>query len=94
LTGAKPEGFALQLKALQYLVDAKVSCHPSVMVSFSPKKKLRSLIQRLGRINPRLAEEIEIEELILYPHVVRRIQRHGLKYYTACTPDGVPSEQT
>lgn len=93
LTGAKPEGFTLQLKALQYLVDAEVSCHPSVMVSFSPKKKLRSLIQRLERINPRLAEETEIEELILYPHVVRRIQRHGVKYYTTYTPDRVPSEQ-
>ena len=35
LTGAKPDGFKLQLKALQNLVDAKVSCHPSVMMPFS-----------------------------------------------------------
>jgi uncharacterized Fe-S cluster-containing radical SAM superfamily protein len=93
LAGAKPKGFTLQLKALQYLIDAEVSCHPSVMMSFSPRRSFQSLIQRLGRINPMLAEETEIEELILYPHVVRRIQRHGLKYYTAYTPDRVPSEQ-
>lgn len=93
LTGAKPEGFALQLKALQNLIDARVSCHPSVMVSFSPKKTLRSVIQRLRQVDPRLAEEVEIEELILYPHVVRRIQRYGLKYFTAYTPDRVSTKQ-
>lgn len=93
LTGAKPEGFTLQLKALQNLIDAKVSCHPSVMTSFSPKKNFQSLIKRLRQIDPRLTEEIEIEELILYPHVVRRIQRHGLKYHAAYTPDRAPAEK-
>ncbi|MGC9345359.1 MAG: radical SAM protein [Candidatus Bathyarchaeales archaeon] len=93
LTGAKPEGFTMQLKALQNLTDAGISCHPSVMVSFSPRKSLQILIQRLKQISPNLAEEMEIEELILYPQVVRRIKKHGLKYYTAYTPEGVPLEQ-
>ena len=93
LTGAKQEGFTLQLKALQSLMDAGVSCHPSVMVSFSSRKNLQTLIQRLRRMGSRLAEEVEIEELILYPHVVRRMQKHGLKYHRAYTPDKVPTEQ-
>ncbi len=93
LTGAKPEGFTLQLKALQSLMDAGVSCHPSVMVSFSARKDLQTLIQRLRQINSRLAEEIEIEELILYPHVVRRIKKHRLRYHKAYTPDKVPTER-
>ena len=93
LTGAKPEGFIMQLKALQGLMDAGVSCHPSVMVSFSTRKNLQMLIQRLRQISPRLAEEIEIEELILYPHVVRRIKKHRLKCHKAYTPDKVPTEQ-
>jgi len=93
LTGAKPEGFTMQLKALQNLTDAGVSCHPSVMVSFSPRKSLQTLIQRLKQISPNLGEETEIEELILYPQVVRRIKKHRLKYYTAYTPEGVPLEQ-
>ncbi|MDI6847032.1 MAG: radical SAM protein [Candidatus Bathyarchaeia archaeon] len=93
LTGAKPEGFTLQLKALQRLMDAGVSCHPSVMVSFSSRKNLQTLIQRLRQISPRLAEEVEIEELILYPHVVRRMQKHGLKCHRAYMPDKVPTEQ-
>ncbi|MEM3874666.1 MAG: radical SAM protein [Candidatus Bathyarchaeia archaeon] len=93
LTGAKPDGFTLQLKALEKLVNAKVSCHPSVMASFSPKKSLQSLIERIGQISPKLAEEIEIEELILYPHVVQRLRNYKLRYYTGYAPERVPPEQ-
>ena len=93
LTGAKPHGFTLQLKALQNLVDAGVSCHASAMVSFSPRKNFQALIQRLRQISPSLAEEVEIEELILYPHVTKRIQKHKLKYYKAYMPEKVPREQ-
>jgi len=93
LTGAKPEGFRLQLKALQKLVEAKVSCHPSVMASFSSKGRLQNLLREISKISPKLAEEIEIEELILYPHVVRRLQKYGLRYYTGYAPENVPPEQ-
>lgn len=93
LTGAKPEGFKLQLKSLQKLVEANVSCHPSIMASFSPKKNLEALIERIRLISPDLARTAEIEELILYPHVVKRIKKHGLKYRVAHTPERVPPEQ-
>jgi uncharacterized Fe-S cluster-containing radical SAM superfamily protein len=93
LTGAIPEGFRLQLKALKNLVDAGVSCHPSVMASFSTKKSLNSLVMRISEISQSLAEEIEVEELILYPHVARRLKVHGLKIYRAYTPNKVPPEQ-
>ncbi|MEM3090572.1 MAG: radical SAM protein [Candidatus Bathyarchaeia archaeon] len=93
LTGAKPEGFLLQIKALERLVDAKVSCHPSVMASFSSKTSLQSLIERIGQISQKLAEEIEIEELILYPHVIQRLRNYKLKYYTGYFPERVPPEQ-
>jgi len=93
LTGAKPEGFTLQLKALENLANANVSCHPSVMASFSPQKNLQSLIERIGQISPKLAEEIEIEELILYPHVAQRLRKYNLRYYTGYAPERVPPEQ-
>jgi uncharacterized Fe-S cluster-containing radical SAM superfamily protein len=93
LTGAKPEGFNLQLKALEKLFEAKVSCHPSVMASFSPKRNIQSLMERLRQISPKLAEEIEIEELILYPHVVRRLRNYKLRYFTGYAPERVPPEQ-
>lgn len=93
LTGAKPEGFQLQLKSLEKLVEADVDCHLSIMASFSPRKNLDALIKRLERMSPQLTKEVEIEELILYPHVVNRIQRYGLKYYSAYAPERVPPEQ-
>lgn len=80
LTGAKPEGFKLQLKSLQKLIEARVSCHPSIMASFSPKKNLEALMERIRLISPELAKNVEIEELILYPHVVKRIKKYGLKH--------------
>ncbi|MGB9714413.1 MAG: molybdenum cofactor biosynthesis protein MoaA, partial [Candidatus Bathyarchaeales archaeon] len=93
LTGAKPEGFALQLKALQKLIAEKVSCHPSVMTSFSSEESLRGLIKRLKQISVDFDDKLEIEELILYPHVVEKLKRYGLRYYVAHTPDKVPPEQ-
>jgi len=93
LTGAHPEGYALQLKALENLVRANVKCHPAVMTSFSTQKSLKQLIEQLKRISPMLAEELEIEELILYSSVKRKINKYGLKYYSAYTPEGVPQER-
>jgi uncharacterized Fe-S cluster-containing radical SAM superfamily protein len=93
LIGAKAEGFEQQLKALEKLVEADVDCHPSIMASFSRRKNLDALIKRLESISPQLVKEVEIEELILYPHVVSRIQRYGLKYYSAYAPERVPPEQ-
>ena len=93
LTGAKTDSFKLQLKSIEKLVEADVSCHPSIMASFSPRKSVEMLIKRLGSMSSELAREVEIEELILYPHVINRIQKYGLKYYSAYEPERVPSEQ-
>jgi len=93
LTGAQPEGFELQLKALENLVRANVKCHPAVMMSFSSQRDLQQLTKRLEAISPRLTEELEIEELILYPSVQRKIEKHELQYHTAYAPKGVPKER-
>jgi uncharacterized Fe-S cluster-containing radical SAM superfamily protein len=93
LTGAKPEGFELQLSSLKYLTEAGVECHPSVMVSFSNSQSLRELKEKLRQVGSDLAEHIEIEELILYPHVVKRIQKYGLHHVSGYEPSKVPKEQ-
>lgn len=93
VTGAKPEGFALQLRSLEKLAEAGVSCHPSVMVSFSSRKSLQTLVQRLRTMSSELAEKVEIEELILYSHVVKRLQTCGLRYSSGHHPDRIPREQ-
>ncbi|MEM2465700.1 MAG: hypothetical protein QXZ47_00135 [Candidatus Bathyarchaeia archaeon] len=63
------------------------------MASFSPKKSLQFLIERIQKISPELAEETEIEELILYTRVVQRLRNYKLRYYTGYAPEGVPPEQ-
>jgi len=93
LTGADQRGFKLQLQALKNLIDHRVSCHPSVMTSFSPKSSFINLLERLKQIDPALQEEVEVEELILYPHVVKRLKKYGLKYFVAHPPDRIPPEQ-
>jgi uncharacterized Fe-S cluster-containing radical SAM superfamily protein len=93
LTGASPEGFELQLRSLRNLIEAGAKCHPSVMISFSTKKSFNNLMERLNRIDSDLTAQVEIEELILYPHVVKRIQRYGLHPVSGHEPGKVPKEQ-
>jgi len=73
LTGAEPEAFGLQLKAIEYLYRAGVQVQPAVMVSFSPAENIRALRKRLGTIAPSL-EDIEMEELVLYGDVEKRLR--------------------
>jgi len=81
------------LKSLEKLIEADVSCHPYITASFSLRKNLDSLTKRLGSMSPLWAGEVEIRELIAYSHITNRIQKHGLKYYSAYTHERVPAEQ-
>jgi uncharacterized Fe-S cluster-containing radical SAM superfamily protein len=92
LTGALPEYFSTQLKALKNLNSAGVSCHPSVMVSFSDGENVRTLKERLASISPHLKDELEIEDLILYPHVVKRLKQKRLDYEVGDDPNSVPED--
>lgn len=92
LTGAAPEGFNLQLKALGNLLNAGVSCHPAVMLSFSPRGGFRKLVDRLREVDARLAGEVEEEYVFLYPHVVERLNRAGVQPLTAYSPNEIPEE--
>ncbi len=79
LTGAKPSAYEYQLKALENLLDHNVSFHPAVMISFSTNESLRRLVERLAEIDPRLPSLLEPEYVILYPHVIERLKKTGLK---------------
>ncbi len=78
LTGAKAEAFDLQLEALRNLAASGVSCHAAVMSSFSMEKSLSQLRETLEKIHPALSAGLEIEELILYPHVAKRLKAAGI----------------
>jgi len=92
LSGAIPEGFQLQIKALENLLRQKVSVHPACMTSFSTPENVSALRKRLRSIHPAFAE-FEVEELILYRAVAERIRKLNLPYRTAHQPDRVPPDQ-
>jgi len=77
LTGVKPEGFGLQLKALENLVGKGVDCFPAVMANFSSQEEIKKLRQRLKGIRPDFAD-FEEEELILYPFVEENLKKAGI----------------
>lgn len=92
LTGSKANSFNLQLDALKNLIDANVSCHASVMSSFSKKENLKILEKRIEKIDKKLASTLEIEELILYPHVSKRLEKMNIKYKVGHEPNKVPKK--
>jgi uncharacterized Fe-S cluster-containing radical SAM superfamily protein len=92
LTGAEPEGFNLQLRALENLNSANVYTRPAVMVSFSKPESIEILKGRLGRIDKDF-EDIEIEELFLYGDVEKRLKRYKLRYATANEPENIPTKK-
>ena len=92
LTRAVPEAFQLQLEALKNLVCCGVQTHPACMISFSSDENIVRLKERLRTIHPAF-EEFEVEELVLYSNVKERLDRLGVPYHKAYTPDNIPSDQ-
>ena len=92
LTGAIPEGFDLQLKALENLVRYGINCHPACMVSFSSGENIEALKKKLGTIHPNF-KDFEGEELILYPHVEERLKKLGIESFRGYKLDGTPTGQ-
>lgn len=77
LTGADPAAFGLQLRALEHLVETGVKCHPAVMVSFSDRRSVDSLRERLRAISPDFSD-FEEEEIFINPAIERRLGKRGL----------------
>ncbi len=92
LTEAEPEGFTLQIQALENLARADVNVHPAVMVSFSPLESIKALKRRLGRIDNSF-EDFETEDLILYGDIEKRLKRSKICYATAYESEHMPSEK-
>lgn len=75
LTNAKPEAFELQLRALEFCLKHGIPCHPAVLINFSNKESLNFLKKRLEEIDDGLKKKLEYEELMLYPHVLKRLKK-------------------
>jgi len=94
ITGAKPEYFYVQLKALEKLIEYGMKpgdqVYPAVMLSFSTEEETQKFLDKLREIHPALAEAIDPEYVILYPHVVQLLKKYNLKPIIAYTPDNIP----
>ena len=94
LTNATPETFDNIMESLKLLVDYKVRFNLAVMLSFSPDKHIIMLKQKLKEISPAILEDFEEEYVILYPHVVRRLKKIGMKPVRSYLPGGTLKELT
>lgn len=92
LTGAVPEAFYFQLKALENLLDYNVTAHPAVMVSFTEPGNVERLKSMLADIDKTLVAEFEEEYVFLYPHVVKQLTKAGIRPRKAYAPDNIPEE--
>ena len=96
LTGSSPKYWYEQLRALDHLVksglEVGTEAYPAVMLSFSTKKSIMYLKDKLEEIDPELPKHIDPEYVILYPHVEYILRAMNLKPRIAYRPDNIPRE--
>ena len=78
LTGANSSSYNLPYKALQYLMEAKVSCNVCLSVSFSTDDTIKIAEKKLFNIRPGLLRSLEKEHITLFPKVSKRLSNINL----------------
>ena len=79
ITGAQPQFFKYQLLALENLVKFNVSCHLAIMIELYSDEELSEIKEKLSKIHPSLAENLEFEYLILFPFVIENLEKRGIR---------------
>jgi uncharacterized Fe-S cluster-containing radical SAM superfamily protein len=87
--------FHRQLDAIRHLVESGMKpcrdVYPAAMLGFSTDENIKKLEKALADIHPVLPQCIDVEYVILYPHVVKLMKTRGLTPIRAVRPDGVPA---
>ena len=87
--------FHRQLDAIRHLVESGMKpcrdVYPAAMLGFSTDENIKKLEKALADIHPVLPQCIDVEYVILYPHVVKLMRTRGLTPIRAVRPDGVPA---
>ncbi len=86
LTGARGEYWWKQLEALRELLRNGVAARPAVTASFCSEGELLELCSRLRGIDYELPTHLELEYVILYPGVAKRLRERGLVPRVAVDP--------
>ena len=76
LTGAAGETVELPFRGIEHLKEHGVSFHAAAMTDgrFLNAEERRAIFERLSKINPVLAGEVEEEEVAPYPMTVKRLK--------------------
>lgn len=94
LTGAEPQFYELQFKALENLMENGMKpgedFYPAIMLSFTTDENYKLFKKRLSSIHTVLVESIDEEYVILYPHVAEILNRYRLKPKVVVKPNNVP----
>ncbi|MFN7106577.1 MAG: radical SAM protein, partial [Pyrobaculum sp.] len=95
ITQSPPYYFHRQIEAIKILVESGlkpcVDVYPAAMLGFSTDETIKSLEETLAGVDPRLSDCIDVEYVILYPHVVNLLRARGLTPTKAVTPSGIPT---
>jgi uncharacterized Fe-S cluster-containing radical SAM superfamily protein len=87
--------FHKQLDAIRHLVESGTKpyrdVYPAAMLGFSTDENIKKLEKALADIHPVLPQCIDVEYVILYPHVVKLMKTRGLTPIRAVRPDGAPA---
>ncbi|HIE54972.1 MAG TPA: radical SAM protein, partial [Chromatiaceae bacterium] len=93
LTGALPEFYELQFRALENLINAGLSAgkdvYPAAMIGFSSNTNIANFVRKLIEIDKRFMD-VDWEYVFLYPHVEERLKKLGLNPLRAVKPDKIP----
>ena len=79
LTNAKRESYHLPYKALDYLIENKVSCNACLSISFSKQADIEKAKQKLYKLAPGILKSLELEYITLFPKVFNRLKKYKLK---------------
>ena len=79
LTSAKRKYYELPYKALDSLIENKVSCNACLSISFSKKDDIDKAKQKLYNIAPGILKSLELEYITLFPKVLKELNKYKLK---------------
>ena len=89
-TGAAGWALDLQLRAVERLVEEGLEpgrdFRVAVVYGTAPPHDYKRLLERLASIHPAIPPTLEVEEILLYPHVLGHMRRRGFKPHHAAPP--------
>jgi uncharacterized Fe-S cluster-containing radical SAM superfamily protein len=67
-----------QFRACQYLLNEGISCNAAIMAELLDEDNFKLLANGLKEIDNDLAQNLEIESLIMYPFIESELTKRGL----------------